>query len=94
MVILGLVLIALGALAIVSAVFVSEGNAELLGMNLTALEIFLFGVAAGACLLWGFAVLKYGAKRGLQTRRERKELQELNAKLDRVEAERRTEENS
>jgi hypothetical protein len=88
MVILGLVLIGLGALAILGAVFVSEGSAQLLGLDLTALEIFLVGVVAGAFLLWGFGILKYGTKRELRLRRERKRLTELSEKLDRVELER------
>lgn len=94
MVILGLGLIILGAIAILSAVFVSEPGTggELLGFSVTTLESFLVGVAAGAALLWGFAILKWGTRRSLAHRRERKELQALNAKLDRVEAENRKDE--
>jgi len=89
MVILGLLLIGVGVVAILSAVFVSEGSAELLGLDLTALGIFLVGVGAGAALLWGYSILKYGTRRELKARRERKELNELSAKLDRVESERK-----
>ena len=89
MVILGLLLIILGAIAILSAIFVSEGSGELLGIDMTSLEIFLVGVAAGAAVLWGYSILKWGTKRGLAHRRERKELHKLNDKLDRVEAEKR-----
>ncbi len=89
MVFLGLLLIALGIVAILSAVFVSDGSAELLGIDLTALGIFLVGVGAGAALIWGFTILKYGTKRGLRQRKERKQLNELSNKLDQVEAERR-----
>ncbi|MEZ5093260.1 hypothetical protein [Nocardioides sp.] len=89
MVFLGLLLIVLGAVAILSAVFVSDGSAELLGMDLSALTIFLIGVAAGAALIWGFAILKYGTKRELRQRKERKQLNELSEKLDKVEADRR-----
>ena len=88
MVILGLLLIGVGVIAILSAVFVSEGSAQLLGLDLTALGIFLVGVGAGAALLWGYSILKYGTRRELKARRERKELNELSAKLDRVESER------
>ncbi len=90
MVILGLLLIGLGALAIVAAIMVSDGSAELLGMQLSAMEIFLVGVVAGAFLIWGFAILKYGTKRELRLRRERKQLTELSEKLDRVEREQNT----
>ena len=89
MVILGLLLIILGAIAILSAIFVSEGSGELLGIDMSSLEIFLVGVAAGAAVLWGYTILKWGTKRGLAHRRERKELTKLNQKLDRVEAEKR-----
>ena len=53
------------------------------------LESFFVGVAAGAAILWGFSILKWGTKRSLAHRKERKELTELNEKLERVEAERR-----
>lgn len=89
MVILGLLLIILGAIAILSAVFVSEGSGELLGVDMSSLAIFLVGVAAGAAVLWGYSILKWGTKRGLAHRRERKELNRLSEKLDRVETDRR-----
>ena len=94
MVFLGLALIILGGIAVLSAVFVSKdlegGGGELLGFGVTTLESFLVGVAAGAAILWGFAILKWGTRRSLAHRRERKELTELNQKLERVEAERRS----
>ena len=91
MVILGLVLMILGGIAILSALFVSTPGTggELLGFDVTTLEAFLVGVAAGAAILWGFSISKWGTKRSLAHRKERKELTELNAKLERVEAERR-----
>ena len=90
MVILGLLLIILGAIAVLSALFVStpgEGG-ELLGFGVTTLESFLVGVAAGAAILWGFTILKWGTKRGLAQRKERKELHKLSDRLDRAEADR------
>ena len=39
------------------------------GIDVTTLEIFLVGVAAGAAILWGFSILKWGTKRGLAQRR-------------------------
>ena len=89
MVILGLLLIILGAIAILSAIFVSEGSGELLGIDMSSLEIFLVGVAAGAAILWGYSILKWGTRRGLAHRRERKELNRLSEKLDRVDSDRR-----
>ncbi len=92
MVFLGLALIILGGIAILSAIFVSEpgSGGELLGFGVTTLEAFVIGVAAGAAILWGFSILKWGTRRGLAHRKERKELTKLNEKLERVEAERRT----
>ena len=89
MVILGLLLIALGALAIVVVLFDATGEVEVLGNDLTAVTIFLLGVVAGVAILWGFGILKFGTKRSLQRRRESKQLSELSEKLDRAEAERR-----
>jgi membrane protein implicated in regulation of membrane protease activity len=88
MVILGLLLIVLGALAIVAAVFTNDGSASLLGIDMSVLAVFLVGVAAGAFILWGWSILKYGTKQGLRQRRERRKLTELSEKLDRVQGER------
>src|SRR4051794_19505725 len=89
MVILGLLLIIVGAIAVLSAVFVSEPGrgGELLGFEVTTLETFFVGVAAGAAILWGFSILKWGTKRGLAQRKERKELNRLSERLDRAESE-------
>ena len=91
MVILGLVLIIAGAIAVLSAIFVSEGSGELLGIDMSSLAIFLVGVAAGAAILWGFTILKWGTRRSIEHRRERKKINDLSHKLDAVEAERRAE---
>lgn len=81
----------LGGIAVLSALFVSQPGTggELLGFDVTTLEAFFVGVAAGAAILWGFALLKWGTRRTLAHRKERKELTKLNEKLERVEAERR-----
>lgn len=91
MVILGLLLIMGGALVIIASVLGAEGTAEFLGEEVSALTLFLLGVAAGAAILWGYSILKWGTKRGLAHRRERKELNKLNERLDRAESERRDE---
>ena len=91
MVILGLGLMILGAIAVLSALFVSEPGTggELMGVDVSTLDAFLVGVAAGAAIRWGFAILKWGTRRSLAHRKERKELTRLNEKLERVEAESR-----
>ncbi|WP_193611104.1 hypothetical protein [Nocardioides lijunqiniae] len=93
MLILGLLLVAGGALLIVAAVFTAEltngGKLELLGTEVGALLLFLLGVGAGVAILFGISVSKFGAKRQLARRRETNKLNELNEKLDRADAERR-----
>jgi hypothetical protein len=89
MVALGLLLIALGGAVIVAAAFDLEGSASVLSTDLGAFPVFLIGVGAGVAVLWGFGILKYGAKRSFQRRRESKKLEELSEKLDQVEAERK-----
>jgi hypothetical protein len=92
MVILGLLLIIIGGGAIVAALFSEPGTAgELLGFDITTLQAFLVGVAAGASILLGLSILKWGTKRGLAHRKERKELNKLNERLDRAESEHRDE---
>lgn len=90
MVILGLLLILFGAAAVAAALFVSEPGTggELLGFDVTTLESFFIGTAAGGAILLGISILKWGTKRGLAARRERKELNRLNTKLAEVQAER------
>ncbi len=89
MVILGLLLILLGALTIVAVVFDLESvPVDLLGAELTSLTVFFLGVASGVAILWGFGILKFGTKRTLQHRRESKKLNELSAKLDEAEVDR------
>ena len=92
MFILGLLLVAGGALLIVAAVFTAEltaGQIELLGTEVGALTLFLLGVGAGVAVLWGLAISKFGAKRSLAKRREAKKIDELSEKLEHAEAERR-----
>src|SRR5688572_20210209 len=91
MVILGLLLVLVGALVVVVALFEANGDVTVFGNDLTAATVFLFGVAAGAAILFGFVVLKFGTRRSLQRRRDNRELSELSAKLERVQAERRDE---
>jgi hypothetical protein len=88
--VLGLLLIIVGALAVVAAVLTADGTSvELLGFDVSAVGLYLFGLASGAAILWGFSLTKWGTKRSLRQRRESKKLNELSEKLDKVEAERR-----
>jgi type VI protein secretion system component VasK len=92
MVILGLVLIVLGALAIVCGVFtakLSGGEVEFLGQELSPAALFLIGVGAAVAIWWGLWILKSGSKRSWARRKEQKRLEELSEKLDTVDADRR-----
>ena len=91
MFVVGLLLILLGALAIVAAVFGSEGTAAFLSVDLSAFGIFVIGLGAGVAILWGYSIAKFGIKRSLQHRRESKKLQELSEKLDKVDEDKRRE---
>jgi uncharacterized membrane protein YedE/YeeE len=86
----GLILIALGVLALLAGLFTAgdHGDASLLGIHLGATSVFLVGVFAGVAILWGLSLSRYGTKRELRHRRERRRLTELSTKLDAVEAER------
>ncbi len=87
----GLLLILFGALAIVAALFGSEGTADFLNQDLGAFTIFMIGLASGVAILWGFSISKLGVKKSMQHRRESKQLEELSEKLDRVDEEKRRE---
>jgi len=89
MVLVGLVLIGAGVVAILAALFASEGSATLLGLDLNAATIFFVGVGSAVGILWGLSLLRHGTKRTLKQRKERKELARLSEKLERAEAERR-----
>jgi len=92
MVILGLLLIALGALAIVCGLFASEidnGQLQFLGQDISPAALFLIGVGAAVAIWWGLWLLKSGSKRSWARRKEQKRLQELSAKLDDVDERKR-----
>jgi hypothetical protein len=92
MVILGLVLIALGALAIVCGLFTSKldgPHLQFLGQDLSPAALFLIGVGSAVAIWWGLWILKSGSKRSWARRKEQKRLEELSEKLDNVDASRR-----
>jgi type VI protein secretion system component VasK len=92
MVILGLLLVVLGALAIVCGLFASEvdnGQLQFLGQDISPAVLFLIGVGAAVAVWWGLWILKYGSKRSWARRKEQKRLEELSSKLDEVDERRR-----
>jgi hypothetical protein len=76
MLVIGLLLIAIGVVGILAAVFSSSGTASFLGADLGARTIFLLGVVAGVAILWGFTISKFGVRRTIRQRRETKHLRE------------------
>jgi hypothetical protein len=77
MLVLGLLLIAIGVVGILGALFSSSGTASFLGADLGARTIFLLGVVAGVAILWGFTISKFGVRRSIHQRRETKRLRQL-----------------
>lgn len=86
MVVLGLLLIALGVVGILAALFSTSGTASFLGADLGARTIFLLGVVAGVAILWGFTISKFGVRRSIRQRRESRQLRKLNERNGRPEA--------
>ncbi|MDZ5622566.1 hypothetical protein [Nocardioides bizhenqiangii] len=96
MVIFGLVLVALGALLVLLGLFASdvkvvdgEATLEIWNVDLSIEGVFLAGVLAAALILVGLWAIKLGAKMGWKHRKEQKRLNELSEKLDKVELEKR-----
>lgn len=92
MLILGFLLIAGGALLILASVFTADvvgGAVEVIGIGVSPVTLFLMGVASGVAILWGLGISKFGAKRELAQRKERRKINDLSEKLDRADADRR-----
>ncbi len=65
---------------------------NVLGLDTSTAALFLLGVGAAVAVLVGIRLVLAGAKMGWRRRQEQKHLSELSEKLERVEAERRGEE--
>jgi type VI protein secretion system component VasK len=92
MLILGLVLIVLGALAIVCGLFTSELDGtqlQFLGQDISPAALFLVGVGSAVAIWWGLWIFKSGSKRSWARRKEQKRLEKLSEQLDDVDANRR-----
>ena len=90
MLVLGLVLLVVGALVLLAGIFTAgdAGNASLIGIHLGATAVFLLGVFAGVAILWGLSLTRYGGRRQLRQRKEQRRLQGLAAKLEKIENDR------
>jgi hypothetical protein len=83
----GLLLMVLGVLAVLAAVFTATGESvEVLGLDISAVGLYLLGLGSGVAILWGFSISKWGTKRTLRQRREARKIDELQSKLDRRDA--------
>ena len=104
MVVLGLVLVVVAVLLVLAGLFTAgidaevgsddriDATTEVLGLNMPPEAIFIIGVVAGLLAVLGAWLMTAGAKSGWRRRREHKHYEELQGKLDRVEAERRADE--
>lgn len=90
MLILGLLLIVVGAAVILAGLLgtdvSSTGTIDVLGIDVSAETLFVLGILAAVAVLWGLWITKYGAQREWRQRREQKDLDQLSEKLDRAES--------
>ena len=77
MVIIGILLVAAGALTVVAALFGTSGTAAFLGLDLNSATIFFLGVAATLAVFAGLGLTRAGAGRAWRRRRDRRRLEAL-----------------
>src|SRR5688572_17640424 len=85
MVIVGVLLLLVGAALILASLLTADvsaaGDLEVLGIDVGAPVLFLLGVAAAVAVLLGWWILKFGVKREWRQRKEQKHYEELSEKL-------------
>lgn len=90
MVILGLLLLGLAAIAVVGALFALDGpQVEYFGYDMSPVTLFFVGAATVALIGLGMMLIGSGTRRSIRHRRERKKLNELSEKLDSADDDRR-----
>ena len=97
MVILGLLLVVAGVAGLLISIFgasVDHGDrsTEILNWNVAPATLVIWGAVSTLLVVMGLWCIKYGAKQGWKHRKEQKKLNELSEKLERAEAERRSDE--
>ena len=90
MLILGLLLVAAAVAAALGAVFLIDGaQIEYAGIDISPLTLYVGGALTVVALVLGISLMRSATRRSMQARRDRKQLAKANAKLAKVEAERR-----
>jgi hypothetical protein len=90
MLILGLLLVAAAVATALGAVFLIDGaQIEYAGIDISPLTLYVGGALTVVALVLGISLMRSATRRSLQARRDRKQLAKANAKLAKVEAERR-----
>jgi uncharacterized integral membrane protein len=77
MVVLGLLLLVIGIVAMLAAVFGTSGTASFLGVDLGSATLFFLGVASTLAVLCGLVLTRAGTGRALRHRREHRRLRVL-----------------
>lgn len=90
MLVLGVVLLVAGVVVLLAGVFTAgdTGDASLLGVHLGATTVFLLGVFSGVAMLWGLSLIRFGGRHQLRQHKEKRRLQGLAAKLEKLESDR------
>lgn len=83
MVVLGILLIVVAAVAIVGAVVTLDGsNVEYLGFDVAPVTLFVAGAVSVALIWLGSKLLIVGTRRSVRARREHKRLNDLERRRD------------
>jgi hypothetical protein len=85
---LALVLILLGVLSILVGIFWSDssvGKDTMMGIHLGPTPIFLWGVVAGALVLIGLRLLRWGTVREYRRAKDRRRLRGMADRIDELE---------
>lgn len=91
MVIFGLILLAMAAVLVVGAAFLTDGNdVEYFGLSVEPLTMFVLGAVCVAMLWAGTRLVHVGTRRAVRARRDHKKVAELNERLAEAESRRDT----
>lgn len=87
MVIFGFLLLALAAVLVLGAAFLTDGeNLEYFGLSINPVTMFVLGAVCVAALWAGARLVHLGTRRAVRARRDRKKVDELNERLAEAES--------